>query len=451
MLKDSIYEKLKSLESSETQDFDVEEKCLKLNEELSLLNLEYLSEMVAKCQKKMREYAYKQLRMAISEDAINVANMEHDSTKEAQSSVSQRDIQRVFTFCRWLHDLYWIFKQERQGSDYTRRALLVSIGVVYYMRLNLKLREEFSEFIDRNYRSSCKVTFSQALEDELKWFMSKIDLPNGIAKTQALMENIFATIICTNTRTPLIMVGAPGSSKTLSFNITIANLKGQESKMITFRKTRVFKSLDPHFYQCSRRTTSNEIQTVFSRAINRQQIHSQFSLPINCVVFMDEAGLPEESHESLKVLHYHLDRQLVSFVAITNHMLDAAKSNRAVCLFRPDATDEDLTALAKGCLTSEVANPPKRIKKILKKVVKSCEAFTKLMEDDNFSHFFGLRDFVHFISYLRRKKDMKIERCVVEAIERNFNGYDNFESVFTLFLHEVSVFIFIHSSSITLL
>ena len=76
--------------------------------------------------------------------------------------------------------------------------------------------------------------------------------------------------------------------------------------------------MDPHYYQCSRRTTSTEIETVFQRAINRQRSHKSFSMPIRCgqlsiiiliiftvillVVFMDEAGLPEESHESLKVI-----------------------------------------------------------------------------------------------------------------------------------------------------
>ena len=79
---------------------------------------------------------------------------------------------------------------------------------------------------------------------------------------------------------------------------------------------------------------------------------------------MDEAGLPEESMESLKVftvlmitlkltllndlpfsdlsgqvLHKYLDDAVVSFVGITNHILDAAKSNRAVTLFRPRAAD----------------------------------------------------------------------------------------------------------------
>ena len=37
----------------------------------------------------------------------------------------------------------------------------------------------------------------------------------------------------------------------------------------------------------------------------------------------------------VQVLHFHLDQQEVAFVAITNHILDAAKTNRAVSLFRP--------------------------------------------------------------------------------------------------------------------
>ena len=41
----------------------------------------------------------------------------------------------------------------------------------------------------------------------------------------------------------------------------------------------------------------------------------------------------------MQVLHKYLDDAVVSFVCITNHILDAAKSNRAVTLFRPRAAD----------------------------------------------------------------------------------------------------------------
>ena len=280
----------------------------------------------------------------------------------------------------------------------------------------------------------------QAFNNEVDWYMHQVELPTGIARTRALKENLFATIVCTVTHTPLIIVGAPGSSKTLSFNLAIANLKGQESKMKYFRDTTVFRSLDPHFYQCSRQTTSNEIQTVFSRAINRQRSHSKSKLPIYCVVFMDEAGLPEESHESLKVLHYHLDRQEVSFVAITNHVLDASKTNRAVSLFRPVVSEEDLETLAKGCLCTTPDNPPPELKKDLEMIVRFCPAYSHLMTKPEFSQFFGLRDFIHFVSYLRRRRiQMLTPQLVMEALERNFNGLDNFEKICETFLNMVLV------------
>jgi len=207
-----------------------------------------------------------------------------------------------------------------------------------------------------------------------------------------------------------------------------------------FRDTTVFRSLDPHFYQCSRRTTSNEIQIVFSRAINRQRSHSKFKLPIYCVVFMDEAGLPEESHESLKVLHYHLDKQEVSFVAITNHILDAAKTNRAVSLFRPEASKEDLQTLAKGCLCTNPNSPPPELKKDLEMIVQFCPAYSHLMTNPNFSQYFGLRDFIHFVSYLRRHRNQMLNpQLVMEALERNFNGSDHFDQICNTFLSKVRV------------
>ena len=279
--------------------------------------------------------------------------------------------------------------------------------------------------------------FLQAFSDELDLYIQQVELPTGIARTRALKENLFATIICAVTHTPLVIVGAPGSSKTLSFNLAIDNLKGHESKKEHFRDITVFRSLDPHFYQCSRWTTSNEIQTVFSRAINRQRSHCKFKLPIYCVVFMDEAGLPEESHESLKVLHYHLDRQEVSFVAITNHILDASKTNRAVSLFRPEASGEDLETLAKGCLCSTPDDPPPQLITDLNMIVQFCPAYTNLMVRSEFSQYFGLRDFIHFVSYLRRWRAhdrLLTPQLVMEALERNFNGSDNFKMICNTFL-----------------
>ena len=49
-----------------------------------------------------------------------------------------------------------------------------------------------------------------------------------------------------------------------------------------FRDCELFPSMDPHFYQCSRRTTSVEVETVFQRAVKRQAGFNELRIPINC-------------------------------------------------------------------------------------------------------------------------------------------------------------------------
>ena len=277
-----------------------------IEQEMSNSKLASLAELIVSSQNHMRAFAYEQLH--------SLGVQEREAARCSRSSVSQRDIQRVFTFYEWFLTIQNKFKPHGPDEDYHRSAMMLALALVYYMRLDAKYRNKLSDIMDRSSLLSGGMSFVENLEREINWYIDQMDIPRGIAKTLALKENVFANIVCTMTHTPLIIVGPPGCSKTLSFNLVTANLRGQESKMKLFRDTTLFQSLDPHYYQCSRRTTSNEVHTVFLRAINRQRTYAKVPLPVYCVVFMDEAGLPEESLESLKVLHYHLDRKEVSFV-----------------------------------------------------------------------------------------------------------------------------------------
>jgi len=410
-----------------------------LSNQLTEVQKTILTEVIVCSQNLMRQYAYEELSKKLTEQ---------EAKRSSKCCVSQRDIQRVFTFYEWSLKLYRTFKPHKDSSDYTTslRAILVALGIVYYMRLNRTYRTRYQHELSQKYNIA-ELQFSEAFESELEWYSQQIELPTGIAKTQALKENLFAVVICTITQTPLIIVGSPGSSKTLSFNIAVSNLKGQESKKAIFRNTDVFCSLDPHFYQCSRRTTSNEVRTVFSRAITRQKNNAQFSLPIKCVVFMDEAGLPEQSHESLKILHYHLDKPEVSFVAISNTVLDAAKTNRAITLYRdPTEMSEDLQVLATECLFESPGCSPQSLKEHVDRIVDLHNAYTHTVTEMKLSKFFGLRDFIHFVHFIRRKcvsRDANLSlsqvgQLVMESLERNFNGSQHFSEICEVFLHRVS-------------
>ena len=419
-----------------------------------------LTDLIAKSQELMRAFAAEHL-----EQVCNFKKEEAHT--RAKSSVSQRDIQRVFRFYKWLLNSFTELESYQADKNLTKnlRALYISLAIVYYFRLNKKFRDDYAQVMStlgseeaRNYlekealeehedASEQPNIFIHVLKKELDRLTDNIRYPPRIARTQALKENIYAIIICSMTRTPLIIVGPPGSSKTLSYKIVIENLQGQASPREMFRKD-IFHALEPRVYQCSRQSTSKEIEAVFKVATNSQRQYTKAGVNTYTIVMMDEAGLPEESHESLKALHYHLDRREVSFLAISNHILDAAKSNRAVCLFRPEFSESEVIELAYGCLAeNEATNERLHIGKLVEGF---SDSYLMLMKQDSFNCRFGLRDFIYFLTYLQRRRSAKeaiTPEIVMNALERNFNSSEDFREICNTFLKKVIAFVCTQSNA----
>lgn len=95
----------------------------------------------------------------------------------------------------------------------------------------------------------------------------------------------------------------------------------------------------------------------------------------------------------------------VAFVCITNHILDAAKSNRCICLLRPEPEKSELMCIAVGVLcqklqdTSKVDfisfNDDKMIMKPEEFAGLLCDCYLTLIRSKTefswFVQFFGLR------------------------------------------------------------
>jgi hypothetical protein len=94
----------------------------------------------------------------------------------------------------------------------------------------------------------------------------------------------------------------------------------------------------------------------------------------------------------------------VGFVCITNHILDAAKSNRCVCLLRPEPDKDELLCIASGVLCQTHRENETSITAVIfeqqamapeKFAGQMCECYLDLVlnkaEFSWFLEFFGLR------------------------------------------------------------
>ena len=428
----------------------IESKLKLLETTITNSECEILIDKIAESQNLMRQFTQEYLVKS------NVNKTE--AIAASHSAVSQRDIQRVLKIYLWLKKSFESLEKygytETNATDsnwqISVRAMYLSLALVYYFRLNEEYREKYANHLDSKPSSvvevgegkrGIRITFTKALTDEFNWLMENIELPPGVADTKALRENLFSIITCTMAKIPLIIIGPPGSSKTLSFKIAVANLLGEVSRKPAFRNC-VMKCIEPYIYQCSKHSKSDDIKILFEKATLRQQQIDKSGKNATVVVFMDEAGLPEEKLQVLKILHYLLDDPKVSFVALSNTILDAAKSNRAICLFQTHSSQEDLQHLAGTILGFSSESIPKAIKG---QITCLTDVYFEKMLQKEFNSIFGLRDILHFFSHIRRKLSIDEHfippAVILSSLQRNFSGGSNFHLLAEDFLSKVYFFV----------
>ena len=175
------------------------------------------------------------------------------------------------------------------------------------------------------------------IDDEQETYIKNMFIERGIARNKALKENLFVVITCILNRIPVMVVGKPGTSKTLCMQLIQENLRGGGSKSDFWKP---YPTVNVFPYQCSPLSTAAQIQKQYDSADTAQSVSGKKSVT---VLLLDEIGLAEFSPDMpLKVLHKMLMSKTVAIVGISNWMLDPAKMNRAVCLRRPDPPQADL-------------------------------------------------------------------------------------------------------------
>ena len=349
------------------------------------------------------------------------------------------------------------FYKNKPFKLYCESAINLSLFICYYLRLpDKESRKNLEEKL--NNQKFFNGDFLKIPSLEMDYVINSFIIPIGIAKNQALKENLFSSFFCIVNNIPLIICGKPGRSKTLCIQILQSSLKGKEGSHSYLCK--LHGELIIHKIQGALNTKTDDVISVFKKARQFQK-EDKKSEKIN-LVLMDEMGLAELSpNNPLKVTHFELENQeeKVPFVGISNWSLDASKMNRVIYIIVQEPDEEDLIITAKEIVKSYEVNEENYYDKygiifdyLSKAYYKYIEDKKSKNGDDKFFH--GSRDFYSLIKnvisdIIKNKKLLEEENCdnindnkilikiCMKNIERNFGGLENSINEFKYYFTEL--------------
>jgi len=401
--------------------------------------------------------------------------------REEGISVSLRDVRRFTIFYSWFkEDLTRRESKELYSAEYEKikiariskfnRAGILSLIFCYYLRIQLpEKRDDYLKSMLPYLKESGIDSIDeikQIIYAEKKFLLSHMNIPQEIAENTALTENIYTMFASIMNRLPLILIGKPGCSKSLSIQLLVSHIIGKSSLDAYFSK---LPDLLMIYFQGSRSCISADILRVFERAESIVEVSSERkTIP---VIVFDEISLAEMSPDNpLKVLHSKLEidkeedekpenkkesykeenknkgikqdidneerqsrEKRIAFIAISNWKLDSSKMNRVIYVARPDPTEEDLcftaTQIFKNITQSEDAD-------LLKQIRHASQAYFAFKSNKKGNkkteNYYGLRDFYAMIKQIafdfRNSENIsEIHKLAIicKSIERNFDKLES--------------------------
>ena len=345
------------------------------------------------------------------------------------------------------------FYQNKPDIFIFESAINLSLFICYYLRLPDKdTRKEFVEKIDRQNKYF-NGDFLKIPSLEMDYVINSFKVPIGIAKNQALKENLFSSLYCIINKIPLIICGKPGRSKTLCIQILENSMKGKEGSKSFLCKS--FPELIIKKIQGSLNTKAKDIEEVFENAREMQKDESNKGKL--CLVLMDEMGLAELSiNNPLKVIHFELEneKEKIPFIGITNWALDASKMNRVIYIIVQEPDEHDLIITAEEIVKSYENNKENYYEKYGTFFKYLSKAYYKFIEDRKIKnsenkYFHGTRDFYSLIKNVisdiiknqnllkGNNEDEILYKICMKNIERNFGGLENSINEFKLYFNEL--------------
>lgn len=211
---DQLKWKFGALTSSQEREFISRRLAMMGQEKVPVALRMSLTAIIAAAQESIRTLAAKHIKAQLR---VGDTKDDEDAEHRASSVVSLRDIQRVFSLFEYFGDNFHLVSSSATATAIKRKrmSLLLAVAVVYYMRLDVLSRVEFLDTLSNlpGERQHQNESLETVLNNAMNFVISQTMAPRGIAITRGLTENLFMALVCSLSRTPLMIVGPPGSSK----------------------------------------------------------------------------------------------------------------------------------------------------------------------------------------------------------------------------------------------
>ena len=317
----------------------------------------------------------------------------------------------------------------RLTNDEKRNNFEITLREILLQLINKEKMEERGQFLidqiknkelkDEILSRSEKIinNFRDFIEIEQDYLINQIEISKGIGKTSILKENLFVIFISVLIKIPLIIIGKPGSGKSLSVQLIINSMKGKNSKNKFFQQ---FPEVIQTHFLGSEKTNPKDIEKLFKKASKQIEYYKnkKLELPIYLILF-NELGLAERSKTNpLNSLHFLLEKyekeKRICFIGISNYSLDETTINRSWLLSIPDL-DKNLDKL--NDISSSIAES-------LSLRIKSPNVF------ENLSHtYFEYKKQLQFIKELNVFKKYLKERIKNNSHNNNYNKIESDEEI----------------------
>ena len=373
------------------------------------------------------------------------------------SLTSIRDIKRFTNFYEWfLKHLINDSKNDKIYKDNSKElfkdCLNLSLYFNYYLRLSdLNLRKDFGQkiglFLEKEF-------LEIPLFEEKNITELFID-DKEIVLNRMIRENLLSLFICINSREPIIIIGKPGSGKTLSINCVANSMKGDFSEINYFKRK---DGLIIYRYQGTDKTTSEDIINIFKRVRNSME-YSLKNIPI---FLFEEMGLAQKSKDNpLKILNCELEyekekekEKRISFVGISNWSFDSAKMNRVFYSLVPEPSNYELIENAINIANSSDKELANKYDYFFFSLAKTYYKYKNLdLKNELYNDFHGNRDFFFFIKdsindliehkniLTNENSNIILTKIGIKNIERNFGGIPEvMNEIKNIFRNEFSEF-----------